>query len=78
MTSTQTYRIFQVVFAVAMLIATIGWLIAYSYASDQSDQCTQTFKELSESIQVRSKNVQARIDKVKVRQESLQARRNQQ
>jgi hypothetical protein len=70
MLSTQAYRIFQVVTAVAM----IGWAAAYGYESRQYDQCTEAFGPLAESNQARIRNVQARIEKVRAREESLQAR----
>jgi hypothetical protein len=70
MTSTQTYVVFQIVCAVAV----IGLAVGYGYANHEGNQCTQAFKELAESNQARSKNLLARIDKVRAREESLQAR----
>jgi hypothetical protein len=72
MTSTQTYMVFKIVCAVAM----IGWAVGYGYANHEANQCTQAFTELAESNKARSKNLLARIDKVRAREESLQTRSN--
>ncbi len=70
MTSPQIYKCLQSGFAAAMIV----WAVAYGYANYQGNQCTQTFKTLSESNQARIKNVQARIDKIRTREERLQSR----
>ncbi len=70
MTSDQTYKIFQVLCAVA----TIGWAAAYGYENYRGGECTETFKTVAESNQTRIKSVQDRIERVRVREQNLQAR----
>jgi hypothetical protein len=73
MTSSLTYRALQILSAFLV----IGWAVAYGYENHLGNQCIESFNQLSESNQIRLKDLQARIDKVRAREASLQARTNE-